>query len=309
MARFSEATWDGPVPNRTVGQMVHPVMGLVLHIEEGNEAGTAGWFHNPNAQVSAHFGVGKDGTLQQWVDTDDKAWAITSGNRFWISIENEGMPGDSLTLQQITAVAKVLAWLHAIDGVPLVKTDSTTQRGLGWHGMGGEDWGHPNCPGPAIIAQRDQIIQAAQEFLTAGALWLPPATSTPTPNRFVSRHPSLGSGSTGDPVVHAQSLLGVAASKPTFNDETAAAVRSFQTRNALDVDGEIGPDTWSHLHHVLRQGDSGDAVTELQAALGLRTSGSFDAATDIAVRARQRAFQLDDDGVVGPLTYRTFFNG
>jgi len=158
MALFSEATWDGRVPNRTVGQMIHPVMGLVLHIEQGTEAGTNGWFHNPKAEVSAHFGVGKDGTLQQWVDTDDKAWAITSGNRYWISVENEGEPGDALTLQQITQVAKVLAWLHVTDGVPLVKTDSTQQRGLGWHGMGGEDWGHPNCPGTPILAQRDDNL-------------------------------------------------------------------------------------------------------------------------------------------------------
>lgn len=307
MAIFSQATWDGPVPNRTVGQMIHPLMGLVLHIEQGTEAGTSGWFHNPAAQVSAHFGVAKDGTLEQFVDTNDKAWAITSGNRYWISVENEGMPGDTLTPQQLTAVSKVLAWLHVTDGVPLVKTDSTQQRGLGWHGMGGEDWGHPHCPGSPIIAQRDGIIAAAHSFIASGAAWL---SSTPgmAPSPFVSRHPALRASSTGDALVHARALLGIAPSNTAFDDAMTAAVKTFQTRNALDVDGEIGPDTWSHLHPVLRHGDNGDGVFELQAALGLRASGIFDAATEAAVRSRQRAFSLADDGIVGPLTYRTFFN-
>jgi len=112
--------------------MNHPVMGLVLHIEEGSEAGTSGWFHNPQAQVSAHFGVSKDGKLQQWVDTNDKAWAITSGDRYWKSVENEGMPGDALTLGQLSQVAKVLAWLHGTDGVPVGQNgfDPATRSGL-----------------------------------------------------------------------------------------------------------------------------------------------------------------------------------
>jgi peptidoglycan hydrolase-like protein with peptidoglycan-binding domain len=98
---------------------------------------------------------------------------------------------------------------------------------------------------------------------------------------------------TGAALVHARALLGVVSAGKEFDAATAAAVKMFQTRNALDVDGEIGPDTWSHLRPTLRQGDSGEGVSELQDALDL---GSFDAATDAAVRARQSAFVLTNDG-------------
>ncbi|GAC1402577.1 MAG: hypothetical protein NVSMB64_02630 [Candidatus Velthaea sp.] len=304
MARFSEATWDGPVPNRTVGQMVHPVMGLVIHIEQGSEAGTDGWFHNPQSQVSAHFGVSKNGVFEQFVDTDDKAWAISSGNRYWISVENEGMPGDSLSEFQLTACGKLLAWLHVTDNVPLIKTDDPSHRGLGWHGMGGEQWGHPNCPGPSIVAQRDLVIAVAHQMLASGAPWLKVSSFA---DDFVAKHPILRTGSNGDAVQHARALLGIGAAT-AYDANMEAAVRSFQSRNALDIDGTIGPDTWSHLHPMLHQGSTGAGISELREALGLAAGDVFDAATDAAVRSRQRSFNLTADGNVGPLTYRTFFS-
>ena len=42
-------------------------------------------FRNPGSQVSAHFGVGLDGTVHQYVDWKDGAWAngiLETGNRW-----------------------------------------------------------------------------------------------------------------------------------------------------------------------------------------------------------------------------------
>jgi N-acetyl-anhydromuramyl-L-alanine amidase AmpD len=41
----------------------------------GSLAGTDGWFNNPSSQVSAHYGVGLDGALHQYVQLGDRAWA------------------------------------------------------------------------------------------------------------------------------------------------------------------------------------------------------------------------------------------
>lgn len=162
MARLPEAAWR-PVPNCNLGQMMHPVRGLVLHIMQGTLDGTDAEFHNPATQKSAHFGTGRDGRLYQWVDTNDKAWAIVNGNRFWISIENEGFSGNTLTGSQIERCANVLAWLHRLAGVALQIADSPDGHGLGWHGMGGNAWGgHPQCPGAPILDQRPQIIDLAR---------------------------------------------------------------------------------------------------------------------------------------------------
>jgi hypothetical protein len=148
--------------------MVRPFHGLVLHIEQGTEAGTDSWFHNKSSQVSAHFGNPKTGALDQWVDTDDKAWAIVAGNRYWISLENEGDSGDALTATQLENSAQLLAWLHLTENVPLQPANDANSKGLGYHGMGGAAWGnHLDCPGMPIVNQRQAIIDRATEIVGA----------------------------------------------------------------------------------------------------------------------------------------------
>lgn len=178
MPRFERAVWRGPVPNLTPGGM-RSHRGLVLHIQEGSEAGTDAWFHNPSSQVSAHFGNPKSGPLDQWVDTDDRAWAEVSGNPDWISVENEGHSGDALTPSQLENVAQLLAWLHTTYSVPLVISDTPAAGtpGLTGHGLGGDAWGgHYDCPGTPILVQRPAIIARAQQILGASA----PPDPTPT---------------------------------------------------------------------------------------------------------------------------------
>jgi hypothetical protein len=53
---------------------------------------------------------------------------------------------------------------------------------------------------------------------------------------------------------------------------------------------------------TLSGGSSGNAVSALQAALGIKQTGSFSAATARAVRAFQRRNGLTVDGIVGPQT-------
>jgi hypothetical protein len=158
-----------PVRNFNAGQMVSPVQGLILHIQQGHESGTQTWFNDPKSQASAHFGNPKIGRLDQFVDSADKAWAEAAGNRFWISVENEGFSGDSLTGSQVQNLAQLMAWLHVVEKVPLQLADSPTGSGLGYHSMGGAAWGdHPNCPGQPIIVQRTEILMAATALLQAG---------------------------------------------------------------------------------------------------------------------------------------------
>lgn len=161
------ATWR-PSPNRTVGGMTPQPDGVVLHIEQGSDASCQAWFQSPASQVSAHFSVSKLGAISQYVDTGDAAWAEAAGNARWISIEHEGVAGDSLTGAQITADATILAWLKDECGMhfPLTLTDQPGTPGIGWHGMGGAAWGnHPDCPGDPVKAQRPLIIAATLAIL------------------------------------------------------------------------------------------------------------------------------------------------
>lgn len=161
------AVWK-PLPagvNHSTGGMTG-YDGCVLHIMQGTLIGTDAWFRDPKAQASAHFGIDRNGWVCQWVDTADKAWAQAGGNSRNISIENEGMPGDSLTAAQAERAAEILAWAHTVHGVPLVVNDDPGAGGLGWHGMGGAAWGgHTSCPGDPIKAQRAGIVARAQALL------------------------------------------------------------------------------------------------------------------------------------------------
>lgn len=165
MALMPGATFIGPTPNKRTDGMVE-VRGLVLHIQQGTEQGSEAWFKNPKSQASSHFLNPKTGGLRQLVDTKDRAWAEADGNAHWISLEDEGYAGDSLTASQVENAAQLLAWLHTEYAVPLQSTDDPNGKGLGWHGMGGAAWGgHTGCPGDPIKAQRPVIIARAKAIL------------------------------------------------------------------------------------------------------------------------------------------------
>ncbi|WND36912.1 peptidoglycan-binding protein [Streptomyces sp. BB1-1-1] len=168
MARMPGAKWR-PIPvNHTNGGQ-ESVRGVVVHIMAGSYNGTDSWFRNPAAQASSHFGTSKAGALCQWVDTADRAWAQADGNRDWLSVENEGQGGDTLTDDQLDRNAEVLAWAHEKYGVPLKVADGPGDRGLGYHAMGGRPWGnHPSCPGSRIVKQLPTIVDRAKKIAGTG---------------------------------------------------------------------------------------------------------------------------------------------
>jgi hypothetical protein len=148
----------------------------VLHIAEGYFEGTIAWQKNPAARVSSHFVIAKDGRTAQIVDTDIRAWAQRSGNPSWLSVENEGFVPNELTAQQIEANARLLVRANQIYGIPLQIATSPSGRGLGHHSMGAEnrvDWGHSQCPGRAIIAQKPEIVARALEIANPGSVPVP----------------------------------------------------------------------------------------------------------------------------------------
>ena len=104
-----------------------------------------------------------------------------------------------------------------------------------------------------------------------------------------------------------------------YTESTAAAVKQFQTRNGLTVDGTIGPDTLEKLYSddvkpfSVSSGMTGDAVTNLQKRLKKlgylsNADGTFGDETVQAVKRFQENNGLIDDGYVGPETKAALFS-
>ena len=163
------------------------------------------------------------------------------------------------------------------------------------------------------------------------------ATSRPTPKTYVA--PTLGTyrylqvGSSGTAVTNLQRRLKTlgyynGTVNGRFDEATKAAVEAFQKRNGLWVDGVAGEETQSALYsnsalpyggavqpvtttqtaRALTNGMNGEDVRQLQARLqdlyyySGAVNGSFETATELAVKTFQQRNGILSDGVAGPGT-------
>lgn len=129
----------------------------------------------------------------------------------------------------------------------------------------------------------------------------------------------LKRGSHGARVKVLQRDLGLSPADGIFGKTTLRAVKRFQRKHDLTVDGIVGTVTWRLVHGSRRARTSsrssagaggarvqrrGSSVSLLQRKLGIAADGVFGPGTAKAVRAYQRSHGLTADGVVGPGTWQ-----
>ncbi|MGA8658998.1 MAG: peptidoglycan-binding domain-containing protein [Chthoniobacterales bacterium] len=99
-------------------------------------------------------------------------------------------------------------------------------------------------------------------------------------------------GSTGENVRSVQYLLNAhgatLAVDGAFGPLTAAAVRGFQSKAGLKVDGIVGNATWPTLIVEVSSGSSGDAVRAVQSQISFRASGWVPSMAPLARRPTVR---------------------
>ena len=94
-----------------------------------------------------------------------------------------------------------------------------------------------------------------------------------------------------------------------FGDITETAVKNFQTAKKITVDGIVGDTTYTYLLNgvkndiMLKKGDTGSEVKEVQQMLGITADGIFGSGTEYSVMQFQARNELTADGIVGPKTY------
>ena len=213
---------------------------LVIHVTEGDANSVRSWFHNPDAQVSAHYMNQRDGTVVQFVREEDTAWANgrvdhptaqlvldragTNPNWWTISIENEGTGKEELTDLQRASLYELIADIQSRHS--RITTDRT--HIVGHH----EIYSLKPCPGAISV---DRIVKDLGGYL-------------PSSRTLLKR------GMEGPDVADLQRKLGMVVGNGlgSYGPLTEAAVKSFQRSHRLTVDGIAGPMTLRALEESQR---------------------------------------------------------
>lgn len=155
------------------GQCPYPVDAIVIHCTEGDAASVRAWFRNPDAEVSAHYMVRKDGGIEQFVDEDDKAFhagqpvrptaalvlerAPWTPNSWAIGVEHESSGREELTDAQRAASYELIADIVRRRAIPVDRDHIIAHR---------EVKASKTCPGAIDV---DRIVYDVAELLRTDA--------------------------------------------------------------------------------------------------------------------------------------------
>jgi hypothetical protein len=145
--------------NYSTGRFGSTINLIVLHTMSGFLRGTAAWFQNPAARVSAHYGIGLNGEVNQYVDEADTAWGAGNWNintrAVQIEFEDNNNPfGIKRTDSQYAAAADLIADICTRHGL------EATRDVIKGHNEVSNS--HPSCPGNLNI---DWQVEATRERL------------------------------------------------------------------------------------------------------------------------------------------------
>jgi N-acetyl-anhydromuramyl-L-alanine amidase AmpD len=162
------ARWIGS-PNRTKGRKGFRPEAVVVHIMEGTLAGTDSWFRNASSDVSAHYGVGLNGDVHQYVGESDTAWhagrvwgstwsgrrAGVNPNLYTIGIEHEGDADSDWPTIMRAASAALISDICNRWAIPIDRDHVVGHR---------EIYARKTCPGHRV--DLEELIALARQEAT-----------------------------------------------------------------------------------------------------------------------------------------------
>lgn len=149
-------------PGNPIGIVMHNTSGMILL---PNLVGT--WKSKEPSPPPSHLAIDASGRVGRFVRLQYADRATENTNRH-LSIEFQAVENGDITEAQIRSGAIIAAFAHVVYGVDLVVSMSRTAKGLAHHSLfvdKGNPDGHFNCPGAAILARKDAILEKAKEFV------------------------------------------------------------------------------------------------------------------------------------------------
>ncbi len=342
--------------NSRSGQKISKVIFIVSH-DTGNPGSTAynnrNYFDRQQPSASAHTFI-DDKYILEIIPLNEKAWHVrydrTVDNRLFGANANDAAigvelcHGGSINFQE---AYKRYVWYHAYlcDRFNLKPREHIVPHSR----LDPERRTDPlNALQPRGITWtkflEDVVTSLANDFGKGATTSSPPSQSQPKSQPLQQPQPQVKGVTTTLPLKKGdqgqfvkeiqQDLIKAGFSLPRygadgeFGDETENAVRQFQRKYGLKVDGLVGPQTLKKLNEVvnakqapapkkrvtlpqvvLRRGSQGENVRRVQRALRDlnfnpgKIDGVYGPNTESAVRRFQSMFkELTNDGVYGPKT-------
>ncbi|MCA9381543.1 N-acetylmuramoyl-L-alanine amidase, partial [Candidatus Dojkabacteria bacterium] len=156
-----------PVRNKSNGRFGYKPEAIVIHIAEGWLNGAYSWFNNPTSQASAHYMIGKNGVIWQFVADEDTAWHAGGVNQprwallkprinpnlYTIGIEHEGFTGEPWTQEMYEASSELIASLCTKYKIPLDRNHIIGHNQI-------NSVSRERCPGTGV--DFDKLIELAK---------------------------------------------------------------------------------------------------------------------------------------------------
>ncbi len=158
-----------PSPNFTPGRKIYRPEAVVIHIMEGTLAGTDSWFKSRVSQVSAHYGIGKNGDVHQYVAETNSAWhtgrvnspswafikpavngRFINPNFYTVGIEHEGNDDSEWSPEMYESSSKMVVGICSRWNIPIDR-----KHIIGHH----EIYSLKTCPGNKV--DLDKLIALA----------------------------------------------------------------------------------------------------------------------------------------------------
>jgi N-acetyl-anhydromuramyl-L-alanine amidase AmpD len=155
---YPAVQWIGSI-HKTKGRKGYRPEAVVIHIMEGSLRSCDSWFNSPESNVSAHYGIGRDGTVHQYVGESDTAFhagrrstptwtelkADVNPNLYTIGIEHEGQGDDPWTEAMYEASSSLVRDICARWSIPIDRAHIVGHR---------EIYGRKTCPGSRVDLNR-----------------------------------------------------------------------------------------------------------------------------------------------------------
>lgn len=213
---------------------------VVIHVAEGTLLGTAAWFANPAARVSAHYTVGVGGRVLQHVGESDTAWHAgnAAANRQSIGIEHEGrhteggdwVPGRIQLEASARLVAEICVRHQLVPSAETIVPHSSINPLK------------PRCPGPGFPFAA--FVSLVRGLMAPAA----PAFGEPVPVRLFdpSSNELIGEGSqiTGTDKVYVKRVGPLRAAVQPLAVTAAAGDLAHEEAEMLDVISKVWDSGW-----------------------------------------------------------------